>query len=61
MKRFHFAALAFILMPALFVPSCKEKEPVPVATVRFNPEEQMSGRKIALKEFDKDIQNCVNL
>ena len=55
MKRFHFAALAFILMPALFVPSCKEKGPVPVETVRFNPAEDMSGRKIALAGFDKDF------
>ena len=55
MKRTTFAALAFLLMPALFVPSCKEKEPAPVATVRFNPEERMSGRKIALTAFDKDF------
>lgn len=55
MKRIPFAALAFILMPALFVPSCKEKEPVPLVTVRFDPEKRMSGQKIALTTFDKDF------
>lgn len=52
-SRLTLAALAFILMPALFVSSCKENGPSPVATVRFDPTRQMSGRKIALTDFDK--------
>mgnify|MGYP002625140865 CR=1 FL=1 len=54
-NRMSFIALALVMAPALLSVSCRQAEPSTVATVRFDPEKRMSGKKIALTTFDKDF------